>query len=196
MKFPPLFVIDNMTINRDMLSSFFTKKNFKVTCFNSAESFLYQIDTQQIGCLILENRLPGIDGLSLQTTLNHRKSPLSLVFHCENISSISAIQAMKSGAIDILFKPVDEKRLLDKTRKAMDLSITKDHELRILNLLEKLTKKEKQVLAKMLNGMTNQQMAKDLSVSLRTIESHRANMLKKFSVNNAVALACKVSKYL
>ena len=193
MNCPALFIIDNVSQTRDWLTKIGQNKGIKTDNFNSAESFLYLVNTQQIGTIILENRLPGIDGISLQKKLNQQSSPLSLVFHSESISAPAAVEAIKQGAVDVLFKPTTENKIVNIIGRAMESSLQKAQHIDIQTRLNSLTKKENIILNKMLIGLTNQQIANCLCISLRTVEVHRANIMKKFDAQNAITLATKVA---
>ena len=191
---PALFVIDNVSQTREWLGALFSDKGMNVTFFNSAERFLYEANNQQLGCIILANRLPGIDGIDLQSILNKKQSPLSLIFHSNSISTAAAIQAIKAGAVDILQKPTSEQQLLDSVEKAMQHSAQKAQQNDTRARFNSLTKKEHSVLEHIRQGLTNQQIANELCISLRTVEVHRASIMKKFDASNAVILATKLAK--
>lgn len=192
----PLFIIDNMTVSRQKSVTLFERSFTDIQCFNSAESFLYNAEIAQIGCVLLDNRLPGIDGISLQTTLNQRQSPLSLVFHSDSMSVSAAVSALKAGAVDILIKPAEDSALLETVNHALANSQQKAQDLDNAARLRSLTKREKSVLDEVLKGATNQQIAENLAISLRTVEVHRANMMKKFNTHSAIELAMTLAKIM
>lgn len=189
-----VFIIDNISQTREWLTTLFQNKGMRVRYFNSAERFLYEVDTQQIGCVILANRLPGIDGVSLQAVLNQQQSPLSVLFHSQSISTPAAITALKAGAVNILLKPVEAEILFEAVDEALALSLQKQQRLQTAQCFDALTKKERVVLNQILQGSTNQQIANQLYISLRTVEVHRASIMKKFNASNAVILATRLAK--
>ena len=117
------FVIDDDDVDRLSLSRLLTRRFFQVRSFSSAQAFLEQVDPLQPGCLVLDMRMPGFSGPELQHQLTQRYIRLPIVFVSGLVNVEIATQSMKLGALDVLEKPVDEKRLCETVKAACDLSI-------------------------------------------------------------------------
>ncbi|MGY8863941.1 MAG: response regulator transcription factor, partial [Pseudomonadales bacterium] len=149
------------------------------------------------GCIIADIRMPGMDGLELQTHLNDIGCQLPLIFITGHGTVPMAVEAMRSGALDYLRKPVNEQQLLQKVAEAFatDQANSKQ-QLQTLahqTQLNSLTNREQQVAALVVDGRANKVIASDLGISERTVEVHRASVMVKLEVKT---LAQLVKSYL
>jgi len=187
-----VYVVDDDEAVRDSLQWLLEGNDYNVFCFDSAESFLRQYDPHEVACLIVDIRMEGMSGLELQDLLLARRSPLPIVIITGYCDVPMAVDTMKKGALDFIQKPFnDEKlvvlveRMLGRARNAFT-----QHQLLASRdvLLSTLTGRETQVLELIIAGRFNKHIAEDLSISIKTVEAHRANIMDKFSVNTVADL--------
>ena len=149
--------------------------------FGSAEAFLEGYSNRPMGCVLLDVRLPGIDGLELLETIANRAPPNPIVMISGFGDIPSAVRAVKMGAFDFLQKPFRKDRLLevvDKAFERIEATTCKDR------AFERLTPREREVLIAFQDGAPNKIVAATLGLSPRTVEMHRARLFKKLGVTN------------
>ena len=187
-----VYVVDDDEAVRDSLQWLLEGKDYRVRCFDSAESFLSRYDPREVACLIVDIRMGGMTGLELQDKLVERRSPLPIVFITGHGDVPMAVDTMKKGAMDFIQKPFKEddlvslvERMLDNARESFS-----DHQNAANRdaLLSKLTGREAQVLERIVAGRLNKQIADDLGISIKTVEAHRANIMEKLNANTVADL--------
>jgi two-component system response regulator FixJ len=140
------------------------------------------------GCLLLDLRLPGISGLDLQARLHEEGCTLPVIVMTGHGEVSSAVRAMKEGAIDFLEKPFAKSDLMAALKAAKRAwkqpSISSEVRLKAEEQIAQLTNRERQVLLGLVQGHLNKQIAYDLDISPRTVEVHRANVMKKLGVHS------------
>lgn len=185
---PIVFLIDDDSAVRDSLSMLVRSIGLNVAAYESPEQFLNQYQSEKIGCLLLDIRMPGISGLAFQETLNSLEFGLPIIFITGHGDVNQCSKAFKAGAADFLTKPIDEHELIDSIQRAIASSIAAQAEKasNVVNLqkLALLTAREREVLKLVVDGMSNKLIARHLDVSLRTVESHRANVFEKLEVSS------------
>jgi FixJ family two-component response regulator len=187
-----VYVVDDDEAVRDSLQWLLEGKDYRVRCYDSAETFLSRYDAREVACLIADIRMGGMTGLELQDRLVERRSPLPIVFITGHGDVPMAVNTMKKGAMDFIQKPFQEEalvnlveRMLDQAREAFSehqQSASRDA------LLAKLTSREAQVLERIVAGRLNKQIADDLGISIKTVEAHRANIMEKLGANTVADL--------
>ena len=187
-----VYVVDDDEGVRDSLQWLLEGKDYRVRCYDSAETFLSRYDAREVACLIVDIRMAGMTGLELQDKLVERKSPLPIVFITGHGDVPMAVTTMKKGAMDFIQKPFQEEalsnlveRMLEQARAAFaghQQSASRDA------LLAKLTTRETQVLERIVAGRLNKQIADDLGISIKTVEAHRANIMEKLGANTVADL--------
>jgi FixJ family two-component response regulator len=187
-----VYVVDDDEAVRDSLQWLLEGKDYRVRCFDSAESFLSRYDPREVACLIVDIRMGGMSGIELQDRLIERRSPLPIVVITGHGDVPMAVDSMKKGAMDFIQKPFNEdelvtlvERMLDHARGAFaqhQQSASRDA------LLSKLTGREAQVLERIVAGRLNKQIADDLGISIKTVEAHRANIMEKLNANTVADL--------
>ena len=187
-----VYVVDDDEAVRDSLQWLLEGKDYRVRCFDSAESFLSRYDPREVACLIVDIRMPGVTGLELQDRLLERKSPLPIVFITGHGDVPMAVNTMKKGAMDFIPKPFNEEELLNVVERMLDQarSAFADHQHAANReaLMGKLTAREAQVLERIVAGRLNKQIADDLGISIKTVEAHRANIMEKLNANTVADL--------
>ena len=187
-----VYVVDDDEGVRDSLQWLLEGKDYRVRCYDSAETFLSRYDAREVACLIVDIRMAGMTGLELQDKLVERKSPLPIVFITGHGDVPMAVTTMKKGAMDFIQKPFQEEalsnlveRMLEQARAAFaghQQSASRDA------LLAKLTTRETQVLERIVAGRLNKQIADDLGISIKTVEAHRANIMEKLNAKTVADL--------
>jgi FixJ family two-component response regulator len=187
-----VYVVDDDEAVRDSLQWLLEGKDYRVRCFDSAESFLTRFDPREVACLIADIRMGGMSGMELQDRLLERQSPLPIVFITGHGDVPMAVESMKKGALDFIQKPFDETQLLNLVERMLDAArdLFAEHQQAANReaLLGKLTTRESQVLERIVAGRLNKQIADDLGISIKTVEAHRANIMEKLGANTVADL--------
>jgi FixJ family two-component response regulator len=189
---PVVFLVDDEPSILDALSRMLRVEGFAVRTWNSGVKFLQEHQTDIPGCLVADVRMPGLDGLELQRALRNSGSERPIVFVTGQGDIPMTVQAMKAGAVSFLSKPVRGTEFVAAVREAIskDESIRaarqerRDVEMRV----EKLTRRELQVLKLITRGLLNKQIAAELGAAEKTIKVHRARVMQKMQVRSAAAL--------
>lgn len=187
-----VYVVDDDEAVRDSLQWLLEGNDYRVRCFESAESFLTRFDPREVACLIVDVRMPGMNGLELQDELLHRGCSMPLVFITGHGDVPMAVDTMKKGAIDFIEKPFNEVVLRDLVDRMLQKArLTADQQQAEASrgaLLGRLTARESQVLERIVAGRLNKQIADDLNISIKTVEAHRANIMEKLNVSTVADL--------
>ena len=187
-----IFVVDDDDAVRDSLRLLLETQNYQVQTFASGEEFLEQYNPNLVSVLITDVRMPGMSGLQLQEQLIERKATLPIIFITGHGDVNMAVSTMKKGAVDFIEKPfnLDEinpviTRFLDQAYEQMQEALSQQE---VDDLLARLTGREEQVLERIVAGRLNKQIADDLSISIKTVEAHRANIMEKIEVSTVADL--------
>jgi two-component system response regulator FixJ len=152
---------------------------------DSAEAVLSRLDTLRPGCLIVDIRMPGMDGLELQAELNRRQCALPVIIVTGHADVGLAVRAMKAGAVDFIEKPYSEGDLLRAVRRALERMVDTRQTAASAEAAQAritaLTPRERDVLGRLVEGRPNKVIAHELGISPRTVEIHRANLMEKLS---------------
>jgi FixJ family two-component response regulator len=187
-----VYVIDDDEAVRDSLQWMLEGKDYRVRCFDSAESFLSRYDPREVACLIIDIRMPGMTGLELQTRLIDAHSPLPLAFITGHGDVPMAVDTMKKGAMDFIQKPFQEEQLVPLVERMLEQAKESFAESQSTAardaLMARLTLRESQVLERIVAGRLNKQIADDLGISIKTVEAHRANIMEKLNANTVADL--------
>jgi FixJ family two-component response regulator len=183
-----VFVIDDDVAMRETLSSLFRSVGLRVELFGSAREFAQIKMPDAASCLVLDIRLPGISGLDFQAELARADIRIPIIFMTGHGDIPMSVQAMKAGAIDFLTKPFRDQDLLDAVGSALDrASRERDEERRLSDVracFEALTPREKQIMARVVDGAMNKQTAHELGVTEITVKIHRGNMMRKMGARS------------
>ncbi len=187
-----VYVVDDDEAVRDSLQWLLEGKEYRVRCFESAESFLSRYDAREVACLIVDVRMGGMTGLELQTRLIEGHSPLPIVFITGHGDVPMAVDSMKKGAMDFIQKPFKEDQLVTLVERMLDQAkdTFAEHQSAANRgaLMARLTLREAQVLERIVAGRLNKQIADDLGISIKTVEAHRANIMEKLNANTVADL--------
>jgi len=165
---------------------------YSVRIFLSAEAFLADPRDQFPSCLILDIQMPGMDGPALQESLQPEHSPMPVVFLSGHADVATTVRVMKCGAADLLTKPAEADILLAAVETAVTASrkawAVKGEEARLQERLSALTPREREVMAKVMTGALNKQIAYDLGIAEKTVKIHRGQVMHKLRVNSVAEL--------
>jgi FixJ family two-component response regulator len=160
--------------------------------FDSAIAFLEAYDPEMDGCLVLDIRMPRMTGLELQERLNEMGSLLPIIFITGHGDIPMAVDAMRRGALDFIRKPFREQDLLERINEALDLESgrrAKELDVQKLQTLSaSLSEREREVFVLVAEGGMNKAIAQDLNISERTVEIHRAQVMKKLGARTLAQL--------
>lgn len=201
-----VYIVDDDAAVRDALVWLLRTRRLVSECFASAADFDAMLADPQRGlgdkgqprdpgCVLLDVRMPGESGLSLFGRLQQRgiTSAWPVIFLTGHAEVATAVEAVKAGAFDFCEKPFSDTELIERVEQALQLSMQRfaQHKDRqgLRDKVAALTERERAVMAHVLEGMLNKQIAEQLDISVRTVEVHRARVFAKMEVKSAVELA-------
>jgi two-component system response regulator FixJ len=190
---PTIFIVDDDDGVRDSLQLLLQAAGFpQIGAYESSLRFLDAAEPRPGDCLLLDVRMPDMDGLELQAELNRRALRLPVIVMTGHGDVPIAVRAMKAGAADFIEKPFTDDLLIDCVRRALALSAEtlrlSEEASEILRRLQTLTAREREVLEGMVAGHPNKVIAHDLGISPRTVEIHRARVMEKMDARSLSAL--------
>lgn len=187
-----LYIVDDEEPVLESMAFMLESYGYEVETFSSGIDFLNEANLSAPGCVLLDSRMPDMRGQDVHQMMNEKLSPISVIYLTGHGDIPMAVDALKDGALDFFQKPVDGNALVMAVDDAMAQSLKNVEKLGAKQVLQSLTKREREVLGLVVNGMKNQEMADLLCVSLRTIEVHRSNVMKKLEAESLAMLIHKV----
>jgi two-component system, LuxR family, response regulator FixJ len=188
-----IFIVDDDASIGDSLRVLLEAGGFEnVATYASARDFLERAGAVAGDCLLVDVRMPEMDGLALQTELAQRRSGVSVIVMTGHGEVPIAVRAMKAGAVDFLEKPIAEDQLFDCVRRALALGAAHNRRAEeaseTARRLKSLTPREREVLEAMVQGHPNKIIAHAFGISPRTVEIHRARVMEKMEARSLSAL--------
>ena len=181
-----IFIIDDDQSVRDALGLLLGLRGYPVTLFAEAESFLKAYRSEWVGCLLIDIRMPGMDGLTLQKQLLETGCKMPVIVMTGHGNVGAARDAFRSHAVDFLEKPIDHTKLMNAIDEAFIRQAARqnkeDRSTESDQLLARLTPREREVMELVVIGRHNKEIADALSISPRTVEVHKARMMTKLGV--------------
>ncbi len=189
---PIVYVVDDDQAMVESLSWIIESVGLKVKTYVRAQEFLDEYDPDQHGCILLDVRMPGMSGPELQLRLNDQGATLPIIFISGHGDVPLAVRVMKAGAVDFLTKPFNDQILLESINKALRLDKTnrekQEENAQAEAKFALLSPREIQVLQGIVAGKQNKIISAELNISLKTVEAHRASVMKKMSVKSVPEL--------
>lgn len=187
--FPLVYVVDDDASVRDSLAFMLEEHGFRVSAFEDGQTFLDSADTQSAGCVVLDSRMPNLRGQQVHQLLNAANSPLAVIYLTGHGDVPMAVEALRAGAVHFFQKPVKGDELADAIRQAFAQSLAKVEHCGARAAFDTLTEREKAILRLIIDGKRNIRIADELHIAMRTVEVHRANLLKKLGAKTVAELA-------
>ena len=185
-------LVDDDASFLNAVSRLLRASGFTVKTFDSAVTLLAQLSPETRGCVIADLRMPGVSGLDLQNALTKSCLTLPVIFLTGQGDIPSSVRAMRQGAEDFLEKRAPRNRLLDAVNRALDRDASENAERIRLHALraafDALTPREREVLAHVVRGRLNKQIAADLNIHERTVKAHRAAITSKLGVHSVAEM--------
>ena len=187
-----VYIIDDDAAVRDSLALLLRLHGLETHVFAAAEAFLSQVTPEWSGIVLVDLRMPGMSGLELQTELRARRIQLPTIIITAHGEASAARTSFKSGAVDFLEKPIDRDQLLGALREAVGIESERvrlaGHAAEISKQLGRLTPREREVLDCIVAGKHNREIARELDISARTVEVHKARVMAKMGVERVADL--------
>jgi FixJ family two-component response regulator len=187
-----IHVVDDDASMRGALLELLGAAGFDAAGYASTGAFLLEPPPDRHGCILLDVRLPGPSGIDLQEALQRKNVGLPVIFLTGHADVATSVRAMKAGAVDFLEKPVAKEVLLEALQRALNLDLSvrtsREDANRRSERLATLTGRERAVFDLIVVGKLNKQIADSMNISLRTVKSHRAQLMAKLNVTTAAEL--------
>jgi two-component system response regulator FixJ len=185
---PVIHLVDDDAAVRRSVSFMLTTMGFQVRTYETGDAFLKSAKDAEDGCILLDIRMPGMDGLEVQQVLQRKGVALPVVIMTGHGDITLAVEAMKAGAVDFIEKPLERdalgRTLEESFSRLSRKECARDRKLSATVRLQALTSRERSVLDGLLRGLPNKTIAGELGISPRTVEIHRANVMTKLQVRS------------
>jgi len=189
---PMIFVIDDHASVRDALGEMLSVFGYAVKTYESADGFLQALDRQIPGCIVADVRMPGTDGIGLVRELARRNVALPVVLISGHADVPMAVAAIKSGAEDFIEKPVDDGQLVAAINRAIARTFEQQDLHKSQSVLgarfARLTPRQVEIFDLVVEGFTSHAISDKLNISVRTVESYRAEVMEKMQAESIAAL--------
>jgi FixJ family two-component response regulator len=189
---PVVCIVDDDAAVREALDSLFRSVGLNVAAFGSVADFLARENANAPGCLVLDVRLPGVNGLDFQAQLAAMDNRLPIVFMTGHGDIPMSVRAMKAGALDFLSKPFRDQDMLDAVSMAIERDAAERREADAIGALRQayasLTPREREVMHHVTAGLMNKQVGSLLGLSEITVKIHRGNVMRKMAARSLAEL--------
>ena len=195
---PMVFVIDDDKSVRKSLARLLDAAHYKTEVFNSASEFLSRSAHSGPSCIVVDVRMPGLNGIDFQEALIKNGREEQLIFITAHGDIPMCAQAMKAGAVDFLPKPFKSNQLMESVERALARSteqlLRASERNRARGLIERLTPREYEVMELVATGLLNKQVGGELGMAEKTVKTHRANVMQKLGITSVAELMVVLQK--
>lgn len=167
---------------------------YEAVCWEEGERFLAQADLYQVGVVLLDMRMPVLDGQAVHEALRQRGSTLAVVFLTGHGDVPMAVEEMKRGAVDFLQKPVSLKPLQAALEHGLTVSGERFAQKKVVDCYQQLTPKERELALLVMKGLMNREIAQAMSIAVRAVEVHRARVMEKMQAGSLAELVSKLQR--
>lgn len=189
---PTVFVVDDESSVRTSLRWLLESIRLRVETFDSAEDFLAKVRTDRPGCLVLDVRMPGMSGPELMDRLKELNISMPIIFLSAHGDVPLAVRTMKGGALDFLQKPYNNQQFLERVRHALELDASSRSQRQqhgdTATRIDSLSGREREILDLVIDGQSNKVIGRALGISYKTVEAHRARLMRKMGVSSFAEL--------
>ena len=188
-----ILVLDDDEAVRDSMEALLGNRGFRVRTFGAPGDFMSGLEQMtERACLLLDIRMPGVNGMDVLSTVVEKKVSLAVVMITGHADVPTAVKAMKTGAVDFIEKPFTQDTILGAVEKAFDSfnesAPTSVEVQRIKERFQDLSPRDRDVFERLVDGLSNKEIARELDISPRTVEVYRAGVMEKMSAKNLSAL--------
>jgi len=198
MAVPVIHVIDDQQSVRDALGEMLSVFGFDTEKFESADAFLKTVDPARPACIVADVRMPGTDGIELVRELNKRGVSIPVILISGHADIPMAVSAIKAGAEEFIEKPVDDTQLVAAINRGLahlheNMNASRSHD-ELRERFARLTPRQSEIFALVAEGLTSQNIAEKLGISVRTVESYRAEIMEKMQAQSVAVLVRQAIK--
>jgi len=183
-----VFIVDDDSAVRDSLDALLTALGYPTVCFEAGTAFLDACEDVCSGCVLLDIRMPDVNGIEILARLHERRPDLAVIMITGHGDVTMAVRAMKLGAVDFIEKPIREETLVQSVEAALEIARLSGRQQALCGAartnVQKLTPRERQVLEMLVIGRPNKVIAQALDCSPRTVEIHRARIMEKMEARS------------
>ncbi|WP_261817752.1 response regulator transcription factor [Vibrio gallicus] len=192
----PVYVVDDDESVRDSLLFMLEGHDFDVKSYADGQQFLDSVDIQRAGCVILDSRMPKLRGQQVHQVLKQANSPLAVIFLTGHGDVPMAVDSLKAGAVHFFQKPVNGAALIEAINDCIRVSQDNLDALMIKAIFDTLTARERDILQLIVEGKRNLKIADELCIATRTVEVHRASLMKKLNAKTVAELTYAYGRYV
>jgi FixJ family two-component response regulator len=189
---PVVYIVDDDDVVRTSLAWLLSSVNIRTECFDGPDAFLKAYDANSLSCLILDVRMPEISGFQLQERLKEIGAEIPVIFVSGHGDIPMSVRALRNGAVDFLEKPYNPQQLLELIQVTLKSLAgnrqARERRLQLQAKLKKLTSREREILEKVMLGASSKIIARDLNISVKTVDVHRASIKDKLGCQSTASL--------
>ncbi len=189
---PVVYIVDDDDAVRTSLAWLLSSVNIRTECFEGPEAFLKAYDAHSQSCLILDARMPEISGFQLQERLNAMGAEIPVIFVSGHGDIPMSVRALKNGAVDFFEKPYNSQQMLERIQMTLkhveNNQQARERKKLLRTRLKTLTTREREILEKVILGASSKQIARELNISVKTVDVHRASIKDKLHCPSTASL--------